>query len=87
MFIFVTDRFEAIFILHTGRTFTQATEGLWKTRALGGRDASVPPFKTPTLQKGTLRAAESMMDGYHPKMLLYTLDELFYVYAQIKDSP
>ena len=26
------------------------------------------------------------MDGYHPKMLLYALDELFYIYAQIKNS-
>ena len=46
----------------------------------------VPPFKTPTLNKGTLRAEESMRDGYHPKMLLYALDELFYVSAQIKNS-
>ena len=27
-----------------------------------------------------------MRDGYHPKMLLYALNELFYVYAQIKNS-
>ena len=27
-----------------------------------------------------------MRDGYHPKMLLYALDELFYIYAQIKNS-
>ena len=27
-----------------------------------------------------------MRDGYHPKMLLYTLDEFFYVFAQIKNS-
>ena len=27
-----------------------------------------------------------MRDGYHPKMLLYTLDELFYVYALIKNA-
>ena len=53
----------------------------------GGRDAGVPPIKTPTLQKGMLQAAESMRDGYSPNMLLYVLDELFYVYAQIKDSP
>ena len=86
MFIFVVNRFKAIFTLRTGWTFTQATEGLWKTRALGGRDAGVPPFKTPTLNKGTLWAVESMRDGYHPKMLLYALDELFYVFAQIKNS-
>ena len=27
-----------------------------------------------------------MRDGYCPKMLLYVLDELFYIYAQIKNS-
>ena len=86
VYLFV-DRFEVIFTLRTGRTFTHATEGLWKTRALGGRDVGVPPFKTLTLNKGTLQAAEIMRNGYHPKMLLYALDELFFIYAQIKDSP
>ena len=66
--------------------FTQVTEGLWKTRALGGRDVGIPPFKMPTLNKETLWAKDSMRDGYHPKMLLYTLDELFYVYTQVKNS-
>ena len=60
-----------------GRTLTQATEG---------RDVGIPPFKTPTLHKGMLQAAENMRDGYHPKMLLYALDELFYIFAQIKNS-
>ena len=66
--------------------FTQTTEGLWKTRALGGRGTGIPPFKTPTLQKWTLWAEESMRDEYRPKMLLYALDKLFYIYAQIKNS-
>ena len=52
----------------------------------GGRDVGVPPFKTPTLNKGTLRAEENMRDGYRPKMLMYALDKLFYIYAQIKIS-
>ena len=81
------DRFQAIFTLHTGRMFTHATEGPWKTRALGGRDTGIPPFKTPTLNKGTLRPAEIMRDCYRPKMLLYALDEIFFIYAQIRDSP
>ena len=46
----------------------------------------VPPFKMPTLNKETLHHEDSMRDGYHPKMLLYVLDELFYIYAQIKHS-
>ena len=27
-----------------------------------------------------------MRDGYHPKMLLYVLDKLFYIYVQVKNS-
>ena len=46
----------------------------------------IPPFKMPTLHKETLWAKESMRDEYHPKMLLYVLDELFYVYTQVKNS-
>ena len=55
-------------------------EGPW------GRDACVPPFNMPTLNKETLHHEDSMRDRYHPKMLLYALDELFYIYVQIKSS-
>ena len=51
---------------------------------LGGRDACVPTFKTPTMQCGTLRNEDVLRDGYWPKMLLYALDELFYVFDQVK---
>ena len=51
-----------------------------------GRDVGVPPFKTPTLNKGMLWAIDSIRDGYHPKMLLFALDKLFYIYAQVKNS-
>ena len=50
----------------------------------GGRDVGIPPFKMPTLNKETLQAKDSMRDRYHPKMLLYVLDKLFYIYAQVK---
>ena len=82
---FVAYRFEAVFTLRTGRTFTQATEVLWKMRALGGRDTCVPPFKTPTLNKEMLWPKDSMRDEYRPKMLLYALDELFYIFSQVKN--
>ena len=55
-------------------------------RALGGRDMGIPPFKMPTLNKETLQAENSMRDRYHPKMFPYALDELFYIYAQVKNS-
>ena len=76
--------FKAVFTRWTGRTFSQATEGLWKSRALGGRDACIPMFKTPTMQPGSLHHEEVMCDGYRPKMFLYTLNELFYIFDQVK---
>ena len=82
--LLVACRFEVVFTRWTGRTFSQATEGLWKSRVLGGRDACVPTFKTPTMQPGSLHQEEVMHNGYRPKMLLYTLDELFYVFDQMK---
>ena len=73
-----------VFAMRTGRTFSLATEGLWKSRALGGRDACIPPFKMPSMQIGSLRHKEVMRDGYRPKMLLFALDELFYIFDQIR---
>ena len=52
----------------------------------GGRGMCIPPFKMPTLNKEMLQAKDSMRDGYCPKMLLYVLDELFYIYVQVKNS-
>ena len=86
MFTFVACRFEAVFTRQTGRTFSQATEGLWKNRALGGRDVCIPPFKTPTMQPGSQHHEDVMRNGYRPKMLLYALDELFYVFDQEKQQ-
>ena len=51
----------------------------------GGREAYVPPFKMPTLNKEMLQPKNSMRDGYRPKMLLYALDKLFYIYSQVKN--
>ena len=59
-------------------------EGLWKSRALGGRDVCIPPFKTPTMDVSTLCDEDIMRDGYQPKMLSFMLDKLFYIYSQIK---
>ena len=68
----------------TGRTFSLATEGLWKSRALGGRDACIPPFKMQSMQIGSLCHEDVMCNGYRLKMLLFALDELFYIFNQIK---
>ena len=82
----MTSLFEAVFTLHTGRTFPLTTEGFWKSRALVGRDMCVPPFKMLTMDIGTLHHKDTMRDSYWPKMLLFTLDELFYIYSQIKNQ-
>ena len=42
-------------------------------------------FKMPTMAIDTLRHKDAMRDGYWPKMLLFMLDELFYIYSQIKN--
>ena len=39
----------------------------------------------PTLNTKTLWPEDSMRDGYHPEMLLYVLDELFYIYSQVEN--
>ena len=49
-----------------------------------GRDACVPPFKMPSMEVSSLCHEDVMRDGYQPKMLLFALDELFYIYDQIK---
>ena len=73
-----------IFKWQTGRTFSLATEEKWKSRALGGRDECIPTFKTPTMQHGTLHNEDMLHKGYWPKMLLYALDDLFYIFDQVK---
>ena len=70
--------------MHTGRTFSLAMEGLWKSWALGGKDACILPFKMPSMQLSSLHHKEVMHDGYRPKMLLFVLDELFYIFNQIR---
>ena len=59
-------------------------EGLWKSRVLGGKDACIPPFKTPSMQLSSLHHKEVMHNGYRPKMLLFMLDKLFYIFDQIR---
>ena len=62
-----------------GRMFSLATEEEWKCRFDG-----VASFKMPTMQHGTLWNEDVLHEGYSPKMLLYALDELFYIYNQVK---
>ena len=61
-----------------------ATEEEWKSRAVGGRANGIATFKTPTMQHGTLHNEDMSCDGYQPKMLLYALDKLFYIFDPVK---
>ena len=44
----------------------------------------IPTFKTPSMQIGSLHHEEVMCNGCRLKMLLYTLDELFYIFNQVR---
>ena len=44
----------------------------------------IPTFKTPTMHHGTLHNEDVLRDVYQPKMLLYALVELFYIFDQVK---
>ena len=56
----------------------------WKNRVVGGRADGVATFKTPTMECGTLHNEDMLREGYRPKMLLYALDEPFYIFDQVK---
>ena len=58
----------------------------WKSRALGGRAKCILMFKTPTMQCSTLHNEDMLHEEYWPKMLLYALDELFYIFDQVKQQ-
>ena len=52
--------------------------------ALGGRDECIPMFMTPTMECDTLCNENTMWEEYWPKIILYTLNELFHVFDQVK---
>ena len=68
-----------------GKAFSLATDGLWKSRALGGRDECIPIQELH--YAAWLPAYEDVMHaGYRPKMLLYALDAFFYVFDQVRQQ-
>ena len=68
-------RFEAIFCRRFSAMFSKDMEKFWHFVS-----ENTPDFYTPTLKKGTLVHCDKRHDVNHPKMLLYTLDELFHVF-------
>ena len=59
--------------------FSLATEEDWKHKSEG-----ITSFKMSTKQHGTLQNEDILHEGYKSKMLLYALNELFYIYDQVK---
>ena len=68
-----------MFKQRTGRMFSLAMEEDWKHKSDG-----IVSFKMPTMQHSTLRNEDILHKGYRPKMMLYALNELFYIYDQVK---
>ena len=54
--------------------FSLAMKEDWKHKSDG-----IVSFKSPTMQCGTLQNEDVLHEGYRSKMLLYALDELFYI--------
>ena len=71
--------FEAIFKQRFWRMFSFTMEEDWKHKSKG-----VASFKMPTMQHHTLWNEDILGKGYRPKMLLFALDKLFYIYDQVK---
>ena len=65
--------------MKNGEDLLLATEEEWKHRVDG-----IVTFKMPTMQRGTLWNEDVLCEGYRPKMLLYALDELFFIFYQVK---
>ena len=58
--------------------FCKGNEHLWHHV-----NAEVVDFHTPTYERETGVAIDVLQTGSHPRMLLYMLDELFYVYKRV----
>ena len=76
-------RFEAIFNQHFNTTYTIDTEPMW--HHVSELQAK---FKVPTYDVvgGTLTPVDKKCVGSHPKMFLFALDELSYVYQCIDNT-
>ena len=67
--------------MENGEDFLLGDQEEWKHRADG-----IATFKMPTMQHGTLWNEDVLCKGYWPKMLLYALDKLFFIFDQVKQQ-
>ena len=75
----ITDfRFDMIFHRRFGGRFCKSNEHLWCHV-----NKEVVDFHTPTFQRETSVALDMLRIGYHPCILMYMLDELFFVFKKL----
>ena len=77
-FLIFIHRFETIFHWHFNTTFIKDNEHLWHFTSEGTANFHVPIFNHEDLKPCNVKCT-----GSHPKMLLYTLNELFDVFRGI----
>ena len=73
-----THRFETIFHHRFKASFPNDAEKYWYFTSKNFAD-----YYAPTLLHETLVPYNKIQEGMHPKMLLYALDELFYVFRRV----
>ena len=61
--------------------YSWCNEGSWSEEV-----CTVPDFMAPSLSVVKLEPVELNCMGHHPKMFLYMLDELMYVYKGLGDD-
>ena len=70
--------FDVIFKKHFEGKFSKSNEHLWQHVK-----AEIADFQTPTYERDTGAPIDVLRTGSHLCMLLYVLDELFYVYKGV----
>ena len=72
-------RFDVIFHRHFGGRFCRGNEHLWHHA-----NKEVVDFHTPTFEREMGMALDVLHTGYHPCILMYMLDELFFVFKKLR---
>ena len=71
-------RFDVIFHGHFGGRFCKGNEHLWHHV-----NKETVDFHTPTFKRGTGMVLDMLHTGYHLCVLMYMLDELFFVFKKL----
>ena len=74
-------RFDMISHRHFGGRFCKGNEHLWHHV-----NEEMADFHTLTFERGTGMALDMLHIGYHPCILMYMLDELFFVFKKLQTN-